>query len=282
VLELWADHFALVAPTHAELDVLDYPRLAEFLRQSDAGVVVNLAAWADVDGAEAERGDQHGRVYRLNAEYPGRLASLCGQLGKHLLHVSTDYVFDGARTERPYVETDVPNPVSWYATTKWVGEQRVLESGVAAGIARIEMPFSGRGSQKRDFPRTVVARLQAGQPMSGVTDQRITPIFLDDAARALRLLVDARYTGVVHVAASDWTTPFTFARSIARRLDLNEDLIQPEQFEVFATTRAARRPQYSWLDVSLFAKLFGKDVLRPVEAELDIWVDQLLSVPIRA
>jgi dTDP-4-dehydrorhamnose reductase len=84
------------------------------------------------------------------------------------------------------------------------------------------------------------------------------------------------------VAAADATTPLWFARSIARRLGLNGDLIQPEQFDVFATTRPARRPQHSWLDVSLFAKLFGSNVLRPVEAELDTWVDQLSRVPSRA
>jgi dTDP-4-dehydrorhamnose reductase len=141
------------------------------------------------------------------------------------------------------------------------------------------MPFTARKHRKSDFPRLVRNRLNAGQPITCVSDQRITPIFLDDAIRALRILVERRHSGIIHVAAADWTTPLNLARSIARRLDLNPDLIQSEKFGDFARTRAARRPQHSWLDVSLFAKLYGRDVLRSVEAEVDTWVDQLVQMP---
>ena len=92
VLELWAETGTanVVAPTHADLDVLDEQALKAFLRQTDAPVVLNFAAWAEVDAAEAERGDQNGQGFSLNAKYPGRLASLCGELKKYLVHVSTD------------------------------------------------------------------------------------------------------------------------------------------------------------------------------------------------
>ena len=277
VLDLWRDEATLVAPTHGELDVLDTPALAAFLRDVPAATVLNLVAWADVDGAEAQRGDQHGRVYALNARFPGALASICGELGRHLVHVSTDYVFDGTSADRPYREGDPTNPVCWYAATKQLGEEAVLRSGANASIARIEMPFSGREFPKRDLARTCAARLMAGQPISGVMDQRITPVFVDDAIAAFALLVRHRYSGIVHVAAADWTTPYTFARSIARRLDLNPDLVTPETFEVFGQQRPARRPQHSWLDVAHFVELFGERVLRPVDAELDAWAAQMVG-----
>jgi dTDP-4-dehydrorhamnose reductase len=274
VLELWAADMPTLAPTHAQLDVLDAEALTAFLRQTDAPVVLNVAAWADVDGAEPERGNQHGRVYALNAAFPARLASLCGELGKHLVQVSTDYVFDGTNAQRPYREDDPTHALCWYAETKLLGERSVLESGASACVARIEMPFSGGQHPKRDFARTIAERLEAGQPFRGIVDQHITPIFLDDAARALRLLVETRFTGVVHVASANWTTPFGFAQSIAMRLDLNADLVQPEEYANFSKTRPARRPQHSWLDVSAFVQLFGPHVLRPVEAELDDWQAQ--------
>jgi dTDP-4-dehydrorhamnose reductase len=285
VLELWAEDATkpgLLAPTHGDLDVLDGDAVKTFLRQTDAPVVVNLAAWADVDAAEAQRGDLDGRVFALNAEYPGRLARLCGELGKYLVHVSTDYVFDGTSAERPYREGDATNPLGWYAETKQVGEQRVLESGASAGVVRIEMPFTARAHPRRDFARIILTRLGAGQPMLGVQDQQITPVFLDDVVHALRLITAERFTGIVHVAAADWTTPYRFARSIAQRLGFNAGLVQSEQFQTFAASRAARRPQHSWLDVSLFEELFSRQVLRPVEAELDAWVNQLATVPSRA
>ena len=274
--EMWASASDLLAPSHVELDVLDAQAVDAFLRTQAPSGVVNLAAWADVDGAEAEIGDTTGRVYALNTDYPRRLAETCAALGIHLVHVSTDYVFDGTRADRAYRELDPIGPAPcWYAETKLRGEQAVLAAGAGATVARIEMPFSGRDHPRRDLARTIVRRIRDGEGMRCIVDQHITPVFLDDAVRALQMLVERRYSGVIHVAAADWTTPFEFARSIARRLGLDERLIEPEEFAAFVTKRPARRPQHSWLDVSLFSALFGGDVLRTVDAELESWSEQL-------
>jgi dTDP-4-dehydrorhamnose reductase len=273
VLALWRDEHDVLAPTHAEVDVLDENAVAAFLMECDAPVVLNLAAGAHVDAAEAERGSRSGRVYALNAEFPGRLAALCEALGKYLLHISTDYVFDGTQAERKYREQDPPHPLSWYGETKLAGERLVLERHPSACIARIEMPFSGRPHSRSDFARTCLRRLEAGDTIVGVTDQRITPVFLDHAVKALR---------VVHIAATDWTTPYRYARSIAERRGLDTALVLPARFEEFAATRPAPRPQHSWLDVSHFVTLFGHDILRPVEDALDEWVQQLQSAASRA
>jgi dTDP-4-dehydrorhamnose reductase len=281
VRELWADALAVVAPSHADLDVCDAGAVRAYLAGSGARAVLNLAAWAGVDTAEEQRGDTSGQVYALNALFPERLAETCRALGQHLVHVSTDYVFDGTNAERPYRESDPTGPaLCWYAETKLRGEQAVLAADAGANVARIEMPFSGREQPRRDFARTILGRLRAGQSISGVVDQHITPVFLDDAVHALRLLIDAPSAGVVHVAAADWTTPFRFAQSIARRVDLDSGLIEPEDFAIFAAKRPAQRPQHSWLDVSLFASRFGVNVLRSVEEELDSWCDQLEALPV--
>src|ERR1051326_1251178 len=104
--QLWTSQMEVVAPTHAELDVLDPGALESFLEASPASSVVNLVAWADVDGAEPERGDTRGLVHRLNVDFPARLAGLTRRFEKHLVHVSTDYVFGGTNAERPYREDD--------------------------------------------------------------------------------------------------------------------------------------------------------------------------------
>jgi dTDP-4-dehydrorhamnose reductase len=284
VLELWDEDGQArpIAPTHADLDVLNAGALKVFLNQTDAPVVLNLAAWADVDAAEAERGDLQGRVYALNAIHPDRLANVCGELGKYLIHVSTDYVFDGTSAERPYREGDPTHPLGWYAETKHVGERRVLDSGARSCVVRIEMPFTARAHPRSDFTRICLKRFQAGESILGVEDQRITPVFLDDVVYALRLIAAERLTGIVHVAAADWTTPYRFARSIAQRLGLDTGLVQPAEFKIFMATRAAPRPQHSWLDVSLFADVFGQHVLRTPEAQLDAWINQLATAPSRA
>jgi dTDP-4-dehydrorhamnose reductase len=122
-----------------------------------------------------------------------------------------------------------------------------------------------------------VGRLEAGEPIAGVTDQRITPVFLDDAIHALHQLIAQRYPGLIHVAATDWTTPYEYARSIARRLGLDAGLVQPTPFEAFSATRPAQRPKYSWLDVTRFTNQVGPSILRTFEAELDAWVAQISS-----
>ncbi len=277
VRELWADDVDLIVPSHAELNVLDDDALASFLAETGAQTVLNLAAWADVDGAERERGDHQGRVYALNVRFPSRLARVCGELGKHLVHVSTDYVFDGANADRPYREVDPTGPLCWYAETKLGGEHGVLASGAQACVARIEMPFTARHHAKQDLARLCLARFRRGEPMVGVIDQRVTPVFLDDAVRALRHLVEVRYVGIVHVAAADWTTPYRFAQRIATGVGLSPDVVQPDEFANFAAKRVALRPQHSWLDVSSFVGQFGPDVLRSPEAALDAWVAQVLT-----
>jgi dTDP-4-dehydrorhamnose reductase len=276
--ELWTGRFELLTPTHAELDVLDTSALAKFLGQARPEAIVNAAGWADVDGAEAERGDMHGRVYALNAIFPGELAELSKVSNAFLVHISTDYVFDGTSAERAYIEDDPINPLCWYAQTKAAGEQLVRQADPGACIARIEMPFTAQPHPKRDFARTCLARLQAGQELVGVTDQRITPVFLDDAVEALGRIVEQRCEGTLHIAPSTWTTPFEFASAIARKMGADPKAVRPEQFQHFASQRAATRPQHSWLDVTRARTVLGGDVLRSVEAQLDAWAAQLLVV----
>ncbi len=273
----WREQFDLVTPTHSEVDVLDAEALNAFVGATPAMTVVNAVGWADVDGAEAESGDLAGRVYQLNVQFPQRLAQLCSHYGKYLVHISTDYVFNGTKSTAPYVEEDLPDPICWYAETKHEGERAVRATSDSACIARIEMPFTGRDHTKRDLARTIAVRLEHGQPILGVTDQRITPVFLEHCAMALKCLVQARYRGTIHIAAADSTTPFDFASGIATRLHLDQGLVRPETFERFSATRPARRPQHSWLDVSHFTRQFGTGILKSVEAELDAWAEQWQS-----
>jgi dTDP-4-dehydrorhamnose reductase len=278
LLELWRDRFELQAPTHAELDALDPTALAEYLRDVSPAAIVNLAAWADVDGAEAQRDDTHGLVYRLNAGLPGDLAALCEALQTYLLHVSTDYVFDGENDARPYREDDPTNPLCWYAATKVRGEELIRQTAAQACIARIDMPFRAGPHAKGDFARLCLDRLRRGESLAGVTDQRITPVFLDDAAMALARLVEQRVTGTVHVAPTAWTTPYEFARAIAGRLGLDADLVSATTFGEFASKRAAVRPRHSWLDTNKAQTILGPGVLRSVDEQLDGWAAQVQAV----
>jgi dTDP-4-dehydrorhamnose reductase len=277
VSELWSEHFDVLAPTHAELDVLDDAALTAFVAASGAYAVLNCIAAADVDGCEREAGNARGSVYQINVDYAGRLAELCGRFACHLVHISTDYVFDGEKTGAPYLENDPTRALCWYAETKLRGEVAVAQANPRACVARIEMPFAAAAHPKRDLARTVAARLREGQTVRGVTDQRITPVFLDDAASAVRRIVDERFEGVIHVAAASWTTPFELACGVADRLGLSRELIEPTSFAEFAPTRPALRPRHSWLDVGRFTRAFGEGILRSVDDQLDTWARTSVS-----
>ena len=278
VVEMWRNEFELIAPSHAELDVLDARAVQRLLGDTRPTAVLNLAASTQVDAAEAERGRHEGAVYALNADGPGLLAGLCREIGAQLIHVSTDYVFDGTQAERAYREDDPPRPLSWYAQTKLVGEQRVLERCPGACVVRIEMPFTTRPHPRGDFARTCLRRLQAGETVAGVTDQRITPVFVDDAVRALRVLLEGRATGLIHVASTEWTTPYRYARAVATLSELDAELVQPTTFGAFARTRPAPRPRHSWLDTSRFTSRFGPGILRPFDEALAAWAQHLQAV----
>ena len=119
----------------------------------------------------------NGSVYALNANFPGRLAAVCHERNTYLVHISTDYVFDGAQGARAYREEDVPNPLSWYGQTKLAGERLVQEAHPGACVARIEMPFSGRAHARSDFARTCLRRrLPPGAPIRGRTTRWITSV----------------------------------------------------------------------------------------------------------
>jgi len=254
-----------------KVDISDAVVVEHTLAHADPAIVLNAAAYNQVDVAENEPLP----ALVANGLAVRNLAMACRQLDARFVHFSTDYVFDGACLDRAYRETDPTGPLCWYAETKLEGEQGVLGSSAQACVARIEMPFSAQPHRKQDLARLCLARLGRGEPMVGVVDQRITPIFLDDAVRALGRITEAHFTGTIHVAAAGWTTPFAFIQAIAARLGLNADLVERETFADFGPKRPARRPQHSWLDVSCFEEHFGRDILRAPDAELDAWAQQV-------
>lgn len=266
-LEL-AEDYNLVSPSHEELDLLDFKKLETYLLESDADVILNLAAFTNVDEVEKEKDDQDGLVYKLNAAMPKALAQNCASSNRYLIHISTDYVFDGNKSV-PYVEDDLPNPVNWYGETKMLGEDAVKESGSNFLIIRPEMPYSSHFEKKLDIARTFLKMLKEGKEINGISDQKITPTFVDTLVWGLFKLIEVRASGIYHLASADITTPYDFAVMIAEKFGLNKTLVKPVSFAQYNKTRTAKRPQNSYLDVSKFETEFGQGILRTVSRSLD-------------
>lgn len=175
-----------------------------------ADVVVNCAAFTDVDGAESK--SQIAR--RVNAEAVGQLGRIARESGRWVLHFSTDFVFDG-RLDRPYVETDAPNPLSEYGRTKLAGERLLQDSGCDCCIMRLQWTYGPNGNH---FISKLLRRAQAGGPVSVVDDQIGAPTATAEVAKAVLTMVDKRITGLYHFANAGYASRYDVAAFAFERL----------------------------------------------------------------
>lgn len=239
----------------AELDITSVSRtravLADQARAAaDQGglVVVNAAAWTDVDGAET---DEAG-AYALNAAGPANLAAACAALDATLIHLSTDYVFSG-RADKPYEVDDPTDPATAYGRTKLAGEQAVRALCPRSHIVRTAWVYGATGN---NFVKTMARLATSRDSLSVVDDQRGAPTWTADLAPALIDLAvsDAPY-GIYHRTGGGDVTWCGFARAIVEELGLDPAMVHPTTSEAFV--RPAPRPAYSvlssrsWTDAGL-------------------------------
>ncbi len=242
---------SLRAPTRAELELCDFERVTVALSEDRADWVINCAAWTQVDAAE-----EHEReAMQVNGDAVGVLARAAGHVGTRVLHLSTEYVFDGT-LERPYREDDVPNPQGVYGRSKLAGEQALTAVGGRWLVVRTQWLYGGGPS----FVRTMWNRAKVGQASRVVDDQWGAPTHVDELARAIwRLVIEGR-DGVWHAAAGGFTTWFEVARAVYAAVGADPRLVTPCSTLEFAAR--ALRPANGRLDTG---KLGG---MRPWDAVL--------------
>jgi dTDP-4-dehydrorhamnose reductase len=183
----------VAALSRSELDVCDGAQVARVVGELRPQAIVNCAAWTDVDGAE--RAEEEAMA--VNGVAPGLLAQAASNAGAHLVHVSTDYVFDGTAT-RPYVESDAPNPRTAYGRTKLAGERAVAAAGGGAAIVRAAWLFGVGG---RNFVATMLGLARDGRAEVAVVDDQVgSPTYTGHLAPALLEIAERRLDGVLHVA----------------------------------------------------------------------------------
>ncbi len=234
-----AGHDPLVR-SHAELDITDRGAVAAAVAQAEPEVVINCAAYTNVDGAESEALSANA----INATGAGNVAAASAQAGAWTIQVSSDYVFDG-RKRTPYVESDQPAPLSCYGSSKLAGEQAVSAAAPASHtIVRTAWLY---GTHGHCFPATILRLAAQRSELTVVDDQVGSPTFTAHLAGALVAIAASRPAGIIHVAASDHGSWFEFAREIVSAANLTCD-VQPGRTEDLG--RPAPRPAYSVLGTS--------------------------------
>ncbi len=270
------DYFEIDAPLSSVIDITSKDSLLKYLGSSDTEVVINFAAYTNVEEAENQKSDKNGIAYQVNALGAKNVAEVCKIFGKHLIHISTEYVFDGTKQDFPYIEDDKPNPTNWYGQTKYFGEEFVLSSGCRVEIIRISMPYTPFYKAKSDIARFFLEQLKNGKQVRGIDDQRITPTLVNDIAGALKTLIDAQAEGIYHVSSTDTTTPLEFAKTLAETFQLDYSLIGAISLEEYNKNKKAKLLKNSTLNPAKFEEEFGEDILHTVEEDLVIF-KQLLT-----
>lgn len=264
------------------LDLLSEDDVINTISREKADYVINFAGYTKVDEAQAQSGDKNGEAYLMNVALPKWLARACLDSKKRLIQISTDFVFDGQKTSA-YIEEDLANPVdSWYAQTKQMGEEAVINEfgdNKSFCIVRIAYPYSGEFLIKNDLIRVIVNRLKSGQSYAGITDQKITPTSVVEVACGLELLIEKQAEGLFHLAGnygeSNFITPFELASKVAKIFDLDSSLITQTTFAEFSKDRPSPRPQNTWLNTAKIQDL-GMEFM-DLDQILQITKDNYLS-----
>jgi len=226
----------LTALARADLDITDADAVGTVVEGH--AVVLNAAAWTDVDGAESAEDGAHA----VNATGAGNVAAACARHGARMIHVSTDYVFSGDATE-PYGEDAEPAPLSAYGRTKLAGERAVLGSGARASVVRTAWVYGEHG---KNFVATMLRLARGEGPVEVVDDQRGSPTWSADLAAALVSLgASEAPDAIYHVTNRGETTKYGLARAVFAGSGADPARVRPTTTDKFP--RPAPRPAYSVL-----------------------------------
>ena len=259
LLRKYADEHEVTGFSRAQLDLAAHQQLRTSLEALEFDRLINCAAQTNVDRCEKEPEE----AFAVNAEAPRVLAEICSEKGAQMIHISTDYVFDGAATE-PYAEADEAKPISVYGESKLEGERRVLAASPDHLVVRVSWVF---GPDRASFVDWVVEQARAKDKVAAVADKISAPSYTLDIAGMLRpfLSVGARESGasgILHLANrgqcswreyGQWALDCCRAEGISLRAQ-TVDAISLADMHQFV----ARRPVYTVLATDKYERLTGQ------------------------
>ena len=239
----------------AELDITDADAVRKMVKENDVKVIVNCAAYTNVDKAESDA--EFAEL--LNATAVRNLAEAVKENGGTLIHISTDYVFGGSQGNTPRTEEEPVNPTGVYGLTKLHGEQAIAESGVKALIFRTAWLYS---ETRKNFVRTMLDLTATKPQLKVVFDQCGTPTYAQDLADAIFYIIENRRyegnEGIYHYSNEGVCSWYDFTKVIAEIAGNRECDIQPCHSDEFPSP--VTRPSYSVLDKTKFRNTFGLKV----------------------
>lgn len=227
IIELLKDKYKFVDfSLNTNINILDIRQLEDaFQQNSDAIAVIHMAAFTDTNAAWAQKGDKSGLCYQLNVGGTENILELCKKYDKYLIHISTDFVFDGQK-KGSYTETDQPKPIEWYGETKYWAEKFVLDSKHKSAIVRIAYPYCAKFAEKSDIVRKIIDGFKNGNLYPMFADQVITPTFIDDIAKGIEFFIKKQPEGIFHLVGSTSLSPYDMCLKIAKVFGFDQNLVK--------------------------------------------------------
>lgn len=215
-------HYILLTPQKDEVNITNKKGLYKFILKYSPTIIINFAAHTNLAEAEKQRGNENGTSWLINVEGVRNLAEVCEKRKIFLIHISTDAVFPGTNNfPGPYPESAIPpstsKPLSWYGYTKLQGEKILANSKTKHTLIRISYPFGNRFSPK-DFAKKVVDYVKNGLPL--FSDQKFTPTYLPDLAKAILKITSKEIIGTFHVATHPPTSPYELGKALAKKYSI--------------------------------------------------------------
>ncbi|MGD9129762.1 MAG: SDR family oxidoreductase [Candidatus Woesebacteria bacterium] len=200
-------------------DITKYEQVIKKFKQSAAKSVIHLAAFTNVSAAWEQLADKKGIAYQVNVKGTENIVRACQETGKHLIHISTAYVFDGEK-KGLYKETDKTHAIEWYGETKLIAEKIVQAADLRWTVLRIDQPFRSDDFEKIDIVHRIINGLKNKNLYPQFVDHYFGPTFVDDFAKILDFFVRAKTTGLFHASSGEKWSDFDFANLVKQSLKL--------------------------------------------------------------
>ncbi|KZX17558.1 dTDP-4-dehydrorhamnose reductase [Methanobrevibacter filiformis] len=256
LVEVLSDNYEVIPTTSKTLDITNKELVLEKISEHKPDVIINSAAYTDVDGCESNKE----LAYNINGKACENLAICSANIGSTLIHISTDYVFDG-KNSVPYTENDNTNPINVYGKSKLIGEEFIKNTIDSYFIFRTSWLYGVNGD---NFVKTMIELSKNNSEISVVNDQRGSPTFTHDLAIVISKIVQSDKYGIYNLTNSDNCTWFDFAKDIFElsSIDMKVNPVKTDEFP-----RPAKRPKYSVLSGEKLVKN-GFKPLRPYKKGL--------------
>lgn len=235
IIELLKNDFQFIELLQENLDITNQDLVNKTLNDLDFDLLLHLAAYTNVDGAEIEKD----LAFKINVGGTLNLFQTVKSKGLKFIYISTDFVFDGGSP--PYFEDSLPHPVSYYGKTKLEGEKIIKDQAM---IVRLSYPYRDPYPLKKDFVQGIINLLRQGKKLQMVTDSSITPTLVDDIAFGLKHLINNYTPDIFHLVGADSFSPFDAGKLIADKFAFDQSLIQPTSYDQYFKNKV-KRPRLS-------------------------------------